>query len=50
MLWYESVYAIVLPIYLTELLFPAQRDELWLDRRGLAVATVIDPTTVRVEE
>jgi len=41
MLWYESVYAIVLPISLTELLFPAQRDELWLNRRGLAVAAVI---------
>jgi len=41
MLWYESVYAIVLPIYLTELLFPAQRDELWLNRRGLAVAAAI---------
>ena len=25
MLWYQSVYAIVLPIYLTEILFPAQR-------------------------
>ncbi len=41
LLWYESVYAIVLPIYLAELLFPAQRDELWLSRRGLAVAVVL---------
>lgn len=40
MVWYESVYAIVLPIYFTELLFPGQRDRLWLDRRGLAVAAV----------
>jgi hypothetical protein len=41
LLWYESVYAIVLPIYLTELLFPAQRDELWLDHRGFALAVTI---------
>ena len=41
MLWYESVYAIVLPIYLTELLFPEQRDELWLERRGLTLSTAI---------
>ncbi len=37
MLWYESVYAIVLPIYLTEMLFPARRNELWLNERGLAI-------------
>ena len=36
LLWYESVYAIVLPIYLTEMLFPARRDALWLNERGLA--------------
>jgi hypothetical protein len=41
MLWYESVYAIVLPLYLTELLFPARRDELWLDRRGLVGAAIV---------
>jgi len=41
MLWYESVYAVVLPIYLTELLFPRQRDELWLGRRGLAISAGI---------
>lgn len=41
MLWYESVYAIVLPIYLTELLFPEQRDELWLNRRGFAISAVV---------
>lgn len=41
MVWYESVYAIVLPIYLIELLFPARRDELWLDRRGLVGAAII---------
>jgi hypothetical protein len=41
MLWYESVYAIVLPIYLTELLFPQKRTALWLSRRGLIISAVI---------
>jgi hypothetical protein len=41
LLWYESVYAIVLPIYLTEMLFPAKRDELWLNRRGLTIVASI---------
>jgi hypothetical protein len=41
MLWYESVNAIVLPIYLTEILFPAQRDELWLSENGLAITAGI---------
>lgn len=39
LLWavgYEAVWAIVLPIRLTELLFPAHAGEPWLDRRGLA--------------
>jgi hypothetical protein len=37
LLWYESVYAIVLPIYLTEMLFPSRRDTLWLNKRGFAI-------------
>ena len=41
MLWYESVYAIVLPIYITEMLFPTKRDELWLNERGVAVTVGI---------
>jgi len=41
MLWYESVYAIVLPIHLTEMLFPPRRDTLWLNKRGLAITTGI---------
>jgi len=41
MLWYESVYAIVLPIYITEMLFPAKRDEFWLNERGLAITVGI---------
>jgi hypothetical protein len=41
MLGYEGVYAIVLPIALTELLFPKRRKELWLDRRGLTIAAAV---------
>lgn len=41
LLWalvYESMWAIVLPIMLVELLFPARRDESWVGGRGMAVA------------
>jgi hypothetical protein len=38
LVWYESVYAIVLPITLVEMLFPQQRHELWLSKRGLWIA------------
>lgn len=38
MLGYESVYAVVLPIALTELLFPDQRDVPWLSRKGMVLA------------
>lgn len=41
MLAYESVYAIVLSIALTELLFPDRRDDPWLSRRGIRLAIVI---------
>ena len=41
MLGYESVYAIVLPISLTELLFPDQRAVPWLSRRGMVIAFVV---------
>lgn len=41
MVWYESVYAIVLPVKLTELLFPERRKETWLGRRGLAISATI---------
>jgi len=41
MLWYESVYAVVLPIHLTELIFPHQRDDLWLGRRGLIATAAV---------
>lgn len=41
LVWYESVYAIVLPIYLTEMLFPHQRGKLWLSPRGLWITGVV---------
>ena len=43
LLWalvYESIWAIVLPIQITELIFPDQREEPWIGRRGLVVAAV----------
>jgi hypothetical protein len=39
LLWavgYESVWGIVLPIYLTELIFPNRRKDPWLGKRGLS--------------
>jgi hypothetical protein len=36
-LGFESVWAVVLPIALTELLFPDRRDDLWLGPRGLVI-------------
>ena len=44
LLWalgYESVWAVVLPIQLTELIFPARRDEPWLGWRGLVLAAIV---------
>jgi hypothetical protein len=38
---YESVWAIVLPIYLTEVVFPTQRRGPWLGRRGLILTTAM---------
>ena len=39
-LGYESVWAIVLPILLTELIFPDRRMDPWVGRRGLVVLSV----------
>ena len=39
-LGYESIWVVVLPVQLTELLFPARRHELWIGRRGLILATL----------
>ena len=41
LLWalgYESVWVVVLPIRLTEMIFPERRDEPWAGRRGLILA------------
>lgn len=38
---YETVWAIVLPIQLVEVIFPDRRDDTWLDGRGLALATTL---------
>jgi hypothetical protein len=43
LLWalgYESVWSIILPIQLTELLFPDRRDDPWLGKRGLSIAAI----------
>ncbi len=38
---YESLWGIVLPVYLTELAFPGQRAEPWLGRPGLLLAGLL---------
>ncbi len=38
-LGYESVWVVLIPVQLTELLFPAQREERWLRARGFVVAS-----------
>ena len=38
---YESIWGILLPIYLTELIFPNQRKYLWIGKRGVIIATFI---------
>jgi hypothetical protein len=40
-LGFESVWAVALPIGLTEYLFPARRNEPWLGTRGLVIATAV---------
>jgi len=40
-LGYESVWVVVLPIQLTELIFPARRDEPWLGTRGVVISTIV---------
>lgn len=40
-LGYESIWAVVLPIQLTELLFPSRRDDTWLGRWGLAITAMV---------
>jgi hypothetical protein len=38
---YESVWAVVIPILLTEVLFPNRRKEPWLRRRGLTITATV---------
>ncbi|HWH70993.1 MAG TPA: hypothetical protein VNT26_16510 [Candidatus Sulfotelmatobacter sp.] len=40
-LGFESVWAVVLPIALVELLFPERRDEPWLGRRGVWISAAV---------
>ena len=40
-LGYESVWIVVLPIQLTELIFPDRRDKPWLGTRGLLIAAIV---------
>jgi hypothetical protein len=43
MLAYEAIWIVLVPIQVTELIFPAPecRDEPWLRKRGLAVSSVV---------
>ena len=43
LLWavgYESVWVVVIPVLLTELIFPSRRSAPWVGRRGIALASV----------
>jgi hypothetical protein len=40
-LGYESVWVVALPVLLAELLYPGRRDQPWLTRRGIAVASAV---------
>ncbi|HLX38924.1 MAG TPA: hypothetical protein VKR42_00235 [Ktedonobacteraceae bacterium] len=40
-LGYESLWVVVVPIQLTELLFPSQRDDPWVGRRGQFIAGTV---------
>jgi len=41
MLGYESVWVVLAPVQITELLFPSRRVEPWLRRRGLAISGIV---------
>ena len=41
MLGYESVLVVMVPVQLTELLFPQRRNAPWLHRRGLVIVSVL---------
>jgi hypothetical protein len=44
LLWaliYESVFVVFLPVYLTELIFPDRREDLWIRKRGIITAIIL---------
>jgi hypothetical protein len=41
MLGYESVWVVVVPVQLTELIFPEHRKDLWLKTRGLIISSIV---------
>lgn len=44
LLWalgYESVWVVLIPLQLVELLYPKQRNELWLRTRGLVISSIV---------
>ncbi len=40
-LGYESIWIVLLPIRLTELIYPSQRDRSWVGTRGMVIASVV---------
>ncbi len=40
-LGYESIWVVLLPVQLVELIFPERRDETWLRSRGLVISAVV---------
>jgi len=38
---YESVFVVFLPIYLTELIFPERKEELWIGKRGVITTSLL---------
>ena len=43
LLWalgYESIWVVMIPIQLTELIFPSQKDDPWMGSRGLVIAAI----------
>lgn len=43
LLWalvYESVFVVIVPVHLVELIFPSRRDDLWVNRAGLITTTL----------
>ena len=41
MLGYESVWVVLVPVQLTELIFPERRERLWLGTRGMVIVAIL---------